>query len=116
MPSRCVEMSGRVMYESIRSDHMPERPRCRPLQAQQTKQWCLCKVFSQQALPGKSVEMAMEVLAADVWAQCDREECQKWRRLPPGTVIDEESKWCLSLECPLFAHPPPPPAPKRVAS
>ena len=51
--------------------------------------------------------MAMAVLAADVWAQCDREECQKWRRLPPGTVIDEESKWCCRL---WQSHPPPPPA------
>ncbi|EFJ47166.1 hypothetical protein VOLCADRAFT_105221 [Volvox carteri f. nagariensis] len=27
----------------------------------------------------------------DVWAMCDA--CQKWRRLPPGTVLDESQPW-----------------------
>jgi hypothetical protein len=27
----------------------------------------------------------------DVWVQCDA--CQKWRRLPPGTVVDDEAAW-----------------------
>ena len=55
----------------------------------------------------KHLTMAAAVLAADVWAQCDRDECQKWRRLPPGTVIDEESKWYL-----LSARSPCPPFPR----
>eukprot|EP00198_Chlamydomonas_reinhardtii_P003176 XP_001692512.1 predicted protein [Chlamydomonas reinhardtii] len=31
------------------------------------------------------------ILQEDVWAQCDG--CQKWRRLPPGTVLDESQPW-----------------------
>lgn len=28
-----------------------------------------------------------------VWAQCDNAGCQKWRKLPPGTVIDDKEPW-----------------------
>ena len=28
-----------------------------------------------------------------VWAQCDNAGCQKWRKLPPGTVIDDSEPW-----------------------
>lgn len=31
------------------------------------------------------------VIVEDVWAQCDK--CNKWRRLPPGTVVDETMPW-----------------------
>lgn len=31
----------------------------------------------------------------DVWAQCER--CDKWRRLPPGTEIDEERPWYCTM-------------------
>lgn len=31
----------------------------------------------------------------DVWVQCD--ECQKWRRLPPRTVIDDNAKWYCAM-------------------
>ena len=30
-----------------------------------------------------------------VWAQCDNAGCQKWRKLPPGTKIDENNPWCV---------------------
>ena len=28
-----------------------------------------------------------------VWAQCDNQNCQKWRRLPPGSVVDDSVPW-----------------------
>jgi hypothetical protein len=43
---------------------------------------------------GKKKSAAVEevvILREDVWAQCD--SCQKWRRLPPGTVLDESQPW-----------------------
>ncbi|KAL6774112.1 MOT13 [Auxenochlorella protothecoides x Auxenochlorella symbiontica] len=30
---------------------------------------------------------------AEHWAQCENANCQKWRRLPPGTVVDENAPW-----------------------
>ena len=33
--------------------------------------------------------------AVFVWAQCDNAGCQKWRKLPPGTKIDEHNPWCV---------------------
>ena len=43
-------------------------------------------------------------LVEDVWACCDT--CDKWRRLPPGTILDEKEKWCgiaSLLHCKLMA-------------
>lgn len=28
-----------------------------------------------------------------VWAQCDNAGCQKWRKLPPGTVVKDDEPW-----------------------
>ena len=28
-----------------------------------------------------------------VWAQCDNPGCAKWRRLPPGSVVDDSVPW-----------------------
>jgi hypothetical protein len=39
--------------------------------------------------------LAVPVIVEDVWAQCDR--CNKWRRLPPGSVVDETRSWCAAL-------------------
>ena len=33
------------------------------------------------------------VVVEDSWAQCENEKCQKWRRLPPGTVVDDSQPW-----------------------
>lgn len=41
----------------------------------------------------KSASAATAKAQEDVWAQCDNPNCQKWRRLPPGTVIDEDTPW-----------------------
>lgn len=41
----------------------------------------------------KSASAAAVKVQEDVWAQCDNPNCQKWRRLPPGTVIDENTPW-----------------------
>ena len=41
----------------------------------------------------KSASAATVKVQEDVWAQCDNPNCQKWRRLPPGTVIDENTPW-----------------------
>mmetsp|Transcript_39573 Transcript_39573/g.112231 ORF Transcript_39573/g.112231 Transcript_39573/m.112231 type:complete len:360 (+) Transcript_39573:788-1867(+) len=34
---------------------------------------------------------AAPTIEEDVWAQC--EICNKWRRLPPGSVVEEETPW-----------------------
>ena len=34
--------------------------------------------------------------AVAVWAQCDNAGCQKWRKLPPGSKIDEDNPWCAA--------------------
>ena len=47
--------------------------------------------------------------AVFVWAQCDNAGCQKWRKLPPGTKIDEHNPWCVQRCCTGPAgllHPP----------
>lgn len=31
------------------------------------------------------------LIVEDLWVQCDK--CSKWRRLAPGTVVDENSNW-----------------------
>lgn len=36
---------------------------------------------------------AQSAPAAVQWAQCENVNCQKWRRLPPGTVVDENAAW-----------------------
>ena len=41
----------------------------------------------------KSASAATVKVQEDVWAQCDNPNCQKWRRLPPGTIIDENTPW-----------------------
>lgn len=33
----------------------------------------------------------------DVWACCDDPKCEKWRRLPPGTQLDDKKKWYCYL-------------------
>lgn len=33
------------------------------------------------------------IVVEDSWAQCENEKCQKWRRLPPGTVVDDSQPW-----------------------
>ena len=68
----------------------------------------LCEALFQERAPGpimakggkkagsgasKLVTAAAVKVQEDVWAQCDNPNCQKWRRLPPGTVIDENTPW-----------------------
>ena len=51
-------------------------------------------------------------LQEDVWAQCDNPNCQKWRRLPPRTIIDENTPWSVtvmltsSTPCPFHGEAP----------
>lgn len=40
---------------------------------------------------------AAPVIIEDVWAQCENANCEKWRRLPPGTQLDETKKWFCSF-------------------
>ncbi|KAL6759410.1 CW-type zinc finger-domain-containing protein [Haematococcus lacustris] len=35
--------------------------------------------------------LPMPILLEEVWVQCDA--CQKWRRLPPGTIVEEDGAW-----------------------
>lgn len=40
-------------------------------------------------------------VSLSVWACCDNTRCSKWRRLPPGTVVDPNKPWCAAAR----AHP-----------
>jgi hypothetical protein len=33
------------------------------------------------------------VLQKAQWVQCENPNCEKWRRLPPGTAVDEDAAW-----------------------
>jgi hypothetical protein len=41
----------------------------------------------------EKVRAARDDDSPDVWAQCDNEACNKWRRLPPGTVLKGTEPW-----------------------
>lgn len=34
-----------------------------------------------------------QAITAEQWAQCEIPSCQKWRLLPPGTVLNENEPW-----------------------
>ena len=51
-----------------------------------------------EALPGSMAQRgAGAKLSLSVWACCDNSRCSKWRRLPPGTVVDPNKPWCVAL-------------------
>lgn len=39
------------------------------------------------------VESAKVEFVEDLWVQCDEPSCSKWRRLPPGTVVNNQTRW-----------------------
>lgn len=49
--------------------------------------------LARQETPTDSVGSRAEAskVLEDVWAQC--EKCNKWRRLPPGSVVQEDDPW-----------------------
>lgn len=34
-----------------------------------------------------------KVITPEQWAQCENPSCEKWRLLPPGTVLNENEPW-----------------------
>lgn len=44
-------------------------------------------------LGGSLSKPDIQAETAVAWAQCDNPNCQKWRKLPPGTSVDENSEW-----------------------
>ena len=56
--------------------------------------------------PAKNASAPAAKLQEDVWAQCDNPNCQKWRRLPPRTIIDENTPWSV-VEMLAFSPPRP---------
>ena len=60
----------------------------------------------------KNASTAAAKLQEDVWAQCDNPNCQKWRRLPPRTIIDENTPWSVAVMLtssplrPTYGRPP----------
>lgn len=34
-----------------------------------------------------------KVVGVCVWAQCDNAGCQKWRKLPPGSIVNDKEPW-----------------------
>ena len=53
---------------------------------------------------GKAAAAAAAKAAANavfVWAQCDNAGCQKWRKLPPGTKIDDDQPWSAPRAAPV---------------
>lgn len=77
--------------------------------------WALNPTFRQDELPGlrqltqmkrgpkakkgsdkkkkKEPAKALKPIGIWVWAQCDNAGCQKWRKLPPGTVVNDNEPW-----------------------
>lgn len=53
---------------------------------------------------GSSTNNALTVARLSVWAQCDNQNCQKWRRLPPGSVVDDSIPWYALIESFLMAR------------
>ena len=35
----------------------------------------------------------LPVITKEQWVQCENPNCGKWRRIPPGSVIDENAPW-----------------------
>lgn len=35
----------------------------------------------------------LPVIQKEVWAQCENPNCQKWRKLPPSTIVNEDEPW-----------------------
>ena len=42
---------------------------------------------------GPAEEQPAIQVSAEVWAQCENPDCNKWRRLPPHTVLNENEAW-----------------------
>jgi hypothetical protein len=42
---------------------------------------------------GSNTTSLVKVPQLSQWAQCDNQGCAKWRRLPPGTVVDDTVPW-----------------------
>jgi len=32
-------------------------------------------------------------IVEEIWAQCEHPQCEKWRKLPPGSFVDESKPW-----------------------
>ena len=46
---------------------------------------------------------AVQAIGRIPWAQCDNPNCNKWRRLPLGMVVDESAEWWRLHACSLLA-------------
>ncbi len=44
-------------------------------------------------MDGGQVNAGAKVITAEQWAQCENPSCEKWRLLPPGTVLNENEPW-----------------------
>ena len=44
-----------------------------------------------RAPKGKASRLSKEAVREDIWAQC--EICNKWRRLRPGSIVQEDAPW-----------------------
>ena len=42
---------------------------------------------------GSNTTSLVKVPQVSQWAQCDNQGCAKWRRLPPGTAVDDSVPW-----------------------
>eukprot|EP01052_Picozoa_sp_SAG31_P023473 SAG31_NODE_1937_length_6866_cov_3.173932_5_plen_112_part_00 len=38
-----------------------------------------------------------ELFNRDIWVQCDHKDCLKWRKLPPGITVDEDTEWFCQM-------------------
>ena len=46
---------------------------------------------------GSNTNSLLRAPQLSVWAQCDNQNCQKWRRLPPGSVVDDSVPWFVLI-------------------
>ena len=58
-------------------------------------------LFFRPPLPNFTTAMAFvapqplqaAALVEEFWAQCEHPHCEKWRKLPPGSFVDESKPW-----------------------
>ena len=39
------------------------------------------------------LQTAPSLVVEEVWAQCEHPHCEKWRKLPLGSFVDESKPW-----------------------
>ena len=52
-----------------------------------------CRKICTLTLNDMAALVPVPVIQKAIWAQCENPNCEKWRKLPPGTVVSENEPW-----------------------